>query len=95
VRDLIRDRDRWIRDTLDFVTHAGFQAAHASVVNEVIDPSLHRQQNEGTPSNAGALGCIRLIRVLDGLRGFHETFPQIDLGPESPAVEELFVSLRN
>jgi hypothetical protein len=33
--------------------------------------------------------------MLDELRGFHETFPQIDLGTESAAVEELFASLRN
>jgi hypothetical protein len=95
-RDLIRDRERWIGDAIDFVTHTGFQPAPTSVVNQVIDPSLHRQHNEGdTASNAEAPGCRRLIRVLDELRGFHETFPQIDLGRESAEVEELFVSLRN
>lgn len=95
-RDLIRDRDRWIGDAVDFVSHTGFQPAHSSVVNQVIEPSLHRQRNEGdVGSNPGAPACQRLIRVLDELRGFHETFPQVDLGTESAEVEELFASLRS
>jgi hypothetical protein len=93
---LIRHRGRWISDAVDFVAHTGFKPAPSSLVDQVLDPSLHRQHHEGDrASNAGALARSRLIRLLDQLRGFHETFPQIDLGTESAEVEELFVSLRN